>query len=281
MPYDVDFREADCTTVDTLTSLTAIGGSTPGNFQVPGNVSRITEIRVSALPEYTADAMYGFSSAVHLMGAGLKNAGFYAFPGPCGGTTGAATFSAGIVISKPEVYHVNIPVVPGGEIQAQGLFMGEACGAGVRIGCTLVYDGIPGKITDVDYRECNLTAANAEVTLTDRGGATVNSFKTTGKPIIEVRCNGGVKLVAGLLAAISDFHVYGAGLVSAGNYRFTGHAYGSSEDIASGGGSSVATNSVRYITNIALKAGNLIDVEAMMIEDDVGTIFAICALCYA
>lgn len=279
MPYDIDYRESETDAADTYFTLTAKGAATPGNFQVPGNVSTITEIRVTGSVDYTADAHYGCSTAINLNGAGIGQ-GFQQYPGPCFGAVGAATFNAGLVTGAPEIYHTNIPVVPGGEIQAQGVIMGEDPGAAMRLQVNLVYDGIPGRIVDSDYRECDLTAANTPVRLNARGGVAVGSFKTTKRPIVEVRCNGGIKAVAGLSSCTTDYMLYGAGLVNAGNYNFEGRAYAVTEDLATGGAGSFNVTSVRHVTNIALKPGNLIDVDATMLNTDLGSIWAIFGLQY-
>jgi hypothetical protein len=279
MPYDIDYREEDVTALNTLTNLVNKGGAAPGNFQVPGNASRITEIRISASGDYTADAMYSLTSTVHLGGAGLKNGGFQNWIGPCGGTCGAGGTTAGANIGKVQIYPVNIPVVPGGEIDADAYIFGEDCGS-VRVGCWLVYDGpVVGRISDMDTREHDLTDANTEVRLVNRNGVAENSFRTTGRTIGEVHVNGGIKAVAGPLACLTNVQLRGAGFEFAGNYDFAGHSYSTQDDIAVSG-DSCHTTTVKHETMIKTKPGNLFDAYGTMIEDDVGTIHCIVGIGY-
>lgn len=279
MPYDIDYREEDVTALNTLTNLINKGGAAPGNFQVPGDASRITEIRISANADYTADAMYSLTSLVHLSGAGLANGGFQTWPGPCGSTAGAAGTSAGASIGKVQIYNVNIPVIPGGEIDADGWVFGEDPGS-VRVGCWLVYDGpIVGNISDMDTREHDLTDANTEVRLVNRLGAAVNDIRTTGKTIKQVHVNGGAKFVAGPLAALCNVNLRGAGFKFAGNYDFDGHSYAVQDDVAVSGDQTV-TLSVPHQTHIETMPGNVINAYGTMIEDDIGTIHCIVGLGY-
>jgi len=277
MVYDSDIREQDITALDTATQLSDIGGSTPGDFQVPGNCKKITKISIGTAVDWTADTLLGFGSAVHLKGAGLGTAGNFAFPGPCGTTGGAAATSSGLNISPAQEYHTNIPVVAGGNIQADGYMFGEDVGS-VRVACELEYDGIPGRIVDMDYRESDLTAANTEVQLTVRGGATVNDFKTSGRPIVEVHLNGGLKPVAGPLGSVVAYQLRGAALVHAGNYMYVGHGYTVQDDPTISGATSIQPSVRKVVSSIPLKGGNLLNCYAQMLNDDVGTVFAVCGL---
>jgi hypothetical protein len=262
--------------VDTATLLSEQGADSPGAFDVPANVSHITEVRIAAAADYTADTILGWTTGIQLSGGGIQ-VGYGAFPGPFGWTVGTTNVSPGVDGIPHAVYQTKIPVVPGGSIDCRGTLLGEDCGA-VRITVALVYDGIPGRIVDMDYREESLTAANTLVSLGNRQGAASGDFRPTST-IGEVYVGGGLKAVAGPLACTTGYHLTGAGLRVAGNYKFIGLGYNSQDDIATLGHSG-GNVPMRYRTNIAVKRGSTIRCQAQMIEDDVGTVFAIIGLGY-
>lgn len=275
---DSDYREEDITALDTPTLLNVQGADALGNFSVPGDAQFLTEVRITVSPDWTADALLGFSSGVQLSGGGLE-AKIGAFGGPCGTVSGAATLSGGIGIADGTVYHTAIKVTGGGTIEARGCMLGEDMGS-LRMTVTLVYDGPAGLIKDADYREADLTAANALVALQARQGANNNDFQVIG-PIGEIYLNGGLKPVAGPLACSTGFHFSGAGFLRSGNYKYTGPSFHTADDIALCGNSQVFSG-IRYMTGgIPVRSQtNLVRCQAQEIEDDVGTIFSIATLCY-
>lgn len=276
--YDSDYREADLTTVDTPVSLTEQGADSPGSFEVPQDVSRLTEIIIAVAPDWTADAMYGFSSGLHLQGAGIQIGEGY-FPGPVGSTCGAAATSSGAFYAKPQRYLTNIKVNAGGSINATGVFMGEAMGA-LHMLAQLVFDGPPGRIVDMDYREENLTAANTLVSLQARHGAAEADFKVLKGHIAEIHFAAGLKGVAGPLRFAPALHLSGAGFVRSGLYKFLGPSGGVQDDLAISG-DSVITDLMRFVCrDLPIKKGR-IRAQAQMIEDDPGTGYAIVGLGYS
>jgi hypothetical protein len=283
MTYDVDFREADVTAVDTATPLVNIGAAAPGNFVVPGNAKYISEIRIHAGPDWTADAAHGFSSAIRISpGGGIASGGELSFGGPCGLTSGASGTSAGQNAAPPEVYQVYLKVKGGGEYSIDGFMLGEDCGS-LRVGVTVVYDGPlgPYPLVDADYREASITAVHTVTRLTDRNGATVNSMRPTTSKIGEVRVNAGAIPTTGPIASPVHAQLYGAALISGGNYNFGGHVLYAQDDNTASGDSEVYT-SVIYKCGHAfrVKEGTNFDIQAQMIEDDIGTLFPIVTIGY-
>ena len=282
MVYDIDTRQADITALDTATALTTLGGNTPGNFIVPGDAHYISEIRISAAPDWTADDYFGFSSSIRINpGGGIKSGGELSFGGPCGHTEGAAATSAGTGVGEQEIYQVNIPV-KSGEFSIDGFMNGEDIGS-LRLAVTIVYDGPLGQypIVDADCRESDLTAANTLVRLVVRNGATVNSLRPTTGNIGEVRINAGCKFVAGPLGTIVTANLYGAALKNGGNFQFAGPSLWSQDDAAISGGSTV-NKAIVYKTgrNFPVKTNTNFDIQAQETNDDVGTVFPIVTICY-
>jgi hypothetical protein len=278
--YDMTYREADAVAIDTAYNLINQGAAAPGAFYVPGDAKRITAVKICTSNDTVADAPAGWSTAVHLMGKGLaqkdKN---YAFSGPCGFTgSDTAAHSAAMIVGPVVTYKTNIPVIGGNEIVALGYYWG-VLGNGHRIGVWLEFDGLPGPIVDVDYRESDLTAANTPVVLVNRGGVQVGPFKTTGKRIIQVRCGGGFLPVAGPLAALTNYRLSGPALLGA-DYEHSGHSYSTQDDTLADSGGGIAVEPVVHWTDIPCRNGMVFQCEGTMLEDDVGTIYGTVTVCY-
>jgi len=277
--FDADYREVSVTALGTATAMTAQGADTPGAFVVPTNVSRITEIRIHAIPGATVDTIMGFSSGVHIYGSGVKLSEGW-FPGPAGFIGGVATMTAGVSDIEPQVYFTNIPVRPGGQFSADAFMLGEDIGA-LHMLLEIIYDGpVAGKIVDMDYRSQDLTAANTLVTLDERiNGTSEGDFKPAYGTIGEIFVGMGAKITAGTALPIGlAAHLSGPGLLNAGNYKFLGKGCAINDDSATLPGS--VKKLERYICQITTKPGNNIRVQAQMIENDIGTAFAVVGFAY-
>jgi len=279
MVYDADYREQSITALGTATPLVAQGADTPGAFVVPTNVTRITEIRIHAIPGATVDTIMGFSTGIHIFGGGVKLSEGW-FPGPAGFIGGVATMTAGVSDIEPQVYLTNIPVRPGGQFSIDGYMNGEDIGA-LHMLVEIIYDGpVVGKIVDMDYRSQDLTAANTLVTLDERfNGTAEGDMKPAYGTIGEVFVGMGAKITAGTSLPIGlAAHLSGPGLQSAGNYKFLGKGCAINDDSATLPGS--VKKLERYICQIATKPSNGIRVQAQMIENDIGTAFAVVGFAY-
>jgi len=275
--YDSDYREADVTALDTVTALSEQGADSPGAFDVPTDASRITEILIAVGIDWTADAILGFSTAIHFKGSGVV-IGEGWFPGPVGSTAGGSNVAPGLSYRQPLRYQTNIPVKGGGSFSIEGFMHGEDVG-GLHILAQVVYDGEPGRIVDMDYREQDLTAANSLVNLNTRGGVTEGDFKPAYNKIAEIYFGAGLKAVAGPLRFCPVLHLSGKGLLYSGNYKFLGPCGGVQDDIATLGQSWQELPN-KFITNIVVNKNNTIRAQAQMIEDDAGTAYAIVGLGY-
>lgn len=281
MGFDCDVREADVTALDTATSLTALGAATPGNFIVPATAHRITQITINAVPDITADTIFAWGSAIKIRGAGIASGGELVFPGPFGANTGGTNVDNQGGSRPPQQYHVDIPVNPGGQFGVDGYMLGTLDVGSLRIVCEIEYDGVPGLIKDMDYRYGELTAANTFVRLTERdGGVTFNSFKAPTGRIAELHYVSSNLGVAGPLATVIHYQMYGAALMAGGNYSYMGHAHNTATDIATF--TEVEHNtSIRKLTpGFLIRKNNVFDVQAEMIEDDVGTVSCAFAVGY-
>ena len=278
MVYQSDYRENTITALETATQITQVGADNVGQFVVPQNVSRITEILISAVPAWTVDTILGFTSVIKLSGDLTISHGY--FVGPAGSCGAAALTAPGGKFETPMRYLVNIPVKPGGLIKCEGFMCGEDIGA-LHLLVNLVYDGIPGPIVDMDVRSIDLTAANTLVTLTERADATVEGdFATAGRTIKEVYVVAGAKITAGNAAVGLAFHVTGPGLMGS-EQKFIGPGISINDDTASLGADLV--NPLRYIcglSGIPTKVGNKVRVQAQMIEGDVGTAYSMIGFAY-
>lgn len=281
MTYDGDYREAACAAIDTAYAMTAQGADTPGAFVVPAGAQRITEIRIG-LGRITVDTVAQIASYVHIYGGGAPQLGEGWFAGPIAGVSGAAATSGGYTLGELQVYKTNIPVRGGGQINADAYVSGTDAGT-AHMFLELVYDGMPGRIKDADIREGDLTAANTLVACQNRGGAASGDFLPSGT-IVEV--NIGVAMTPtghatdGLVAA-SAFHLSGAGLAVAGNYKFLANCGFMEPDTDVSGVGATQIPLIRYETpGIPVKSGSSIRVQAQNIESaQAGN--AIVCLCYA
>jgi len=278
MVYDADYREADITALDTPVSMDEQGADSPGSFDVPMDAKLLTEILIAIAIDATADSLLGFSSGLRLSGGGIDIGEGY-FPGPVGTICGAAATSSGMAYAQPQRYATKIPVVGGGAIKAEGYMHGEDVGA-LHMLIQFVYDGIPGKIVDMDYREQDLTAANSLVNLDTRGGATERDFDIAHPKIKELHFGAGLKPVAGPLRFAPTLHLSGPALKAGGNYKFVGPTGGSQDDITISG-AAVIQSLTKHETDIDVKIGNKLRAQAQMIEDDAGTAYAIVGLGYS
>ena len=277
MVYDSDYREATIAALETATPITAQGADTPGVFVVPTNVSRITEIRITAMAAVADDAVMGFSSAIHIYGGGVV-LGEGWFPGPTGILDSVAVYSSTTPANEPQIYLTNIPVVAGGQFAIDGYMLGEDIGA-LHLVVNIVYDGpVVGKIVDMDYRSIDLTTANALVTLTERGAASVEGdIKPMRRTIGELFIGYGDKIAASSAAAGFAVHLSGPGLLSAGNYKFAGRGIVLHGDVGSAGDIRPLT---QYKCGIQTKINNPIRIQAVMLEGDMGTAYSICGFAY-
>ena len=278
MVYQSDYRENTLIALETATQITQQGADNVGQFVVPQNVSKITEIIISAVPAYTIDAIVGFTSVIKLSGDIKLSHGY--FMGPAGVSGGAGATTPGGKFETPMRYPTNIPVTPGGRIKCEGFLCGEVITA-LHLLVDLVYDGVPGPITDMDVRSIDLTAANALVTMTERADATVEGdFATAGRTIKEVYVVAGAKITAGNAAVGFAFHVTGPGLMLT-EQKFIGPGIGINDDTAISLGGHLV-NPFRYIcgSGIPTKVGNKVRVQAQMIEGDVGTAFSMIGFAY-
>lgn len=278
MGYDIDYREVDVTALDTATGLTEQGADSPGNFDVPSDAKKITEVIIGVAPDFTADDLFGFSTAIRLSGSGIEIGEGY-FPGPVGSTAGAAATSAGLKYAQPMRYKTNIPVKGGGPIEADAFLHGEDIGS-IHVIASLVFDGTPGKLIDCDYREADLSAANTLVNLANRAGKAEQDFDISYGKICEVNFGAGLKAVAGPLRFAPVLHLSGPALKTGGNYRFPGPSGGSQDDIAISGDMVIERLTKFEDVDIALKTGNKLRAQAQMLEDDAGTGYAIVGLGY-
>ena len=277
MGLDADYREVDITALDTATPLVEQGADSPGSFDVPMNAKHITDILIAVGPDFTADDLFGFSTAIHLSGGGIDIGEGY-FPGPVGSTAGAAATSAGLKYAKPQHYKTKIPVVGGGPISCNGYMHGEDIGS-LHMLVQLSFDGVPGRVIDMDYREADMTAANTLVNLANRAGAAERDFDVSYNKIGEIHFGSGLKAVAGPLRFCPTLHLSGPAFKVGGNYRFLGPSGGSQDDIAISG-DMVITDLVKHVGDIDVHAGNKLRAQAQMIEDDAGTGYAIVGLGY-
>lgn len=279
MPYKSDIREANVADDDVATVLTELGGASPGDFDVPGDVKRITEVNIAVAPDWTADAMY--AASFHVVLSGDLQVGHGAFPGPLVSTAGAVATSAGSHYGPFQRVQTNIPVTAGGSIKATAYMGGEDIGE-ASVMCQLVYDGFPGRIVDMDVREENLAAANTPVSLQAKQAAASGDFKVGRPAIAEVHFGAAFKFVAGPLRALPVLQLSGAGIAGGGPNWFMGPSGGVQDDVAISGDMVVMPLS-RYICGplgIKTNKGNTINASAQMIEDDAGTGMAIVALGY-
>lgn len=277
MPYDSDYREADISALDTATALSEQGADSPGGFDVPVDAKLITDILIACGTDLTADALLGFSSGIHLSGGGIDIGEGY-FPGPVGTACGAAGTSSGMGYSRPQHYKTKIPVTGGGPIKCDGFLHGEDIG-NLHMAVQLVYDGVPGTVIDMDYREADLAAANTLVNLNTRAGATERDFEVSYNKIGEIHFGAGLKPVAGPLRFVPVLHLSGPAFKVGGNYKFIGPAGGSQDDIAASGALTI-TDLQKNVCAIDIKKGNKLRAQAQMIEDDAGTGYAIVGLGY-
>lgn len=283
MVYACITRENAVGTADTATALTELSGNSPGTVTIPA-ASLLTGIYISIGMDWTADAAYAVSSAIRLSGSGIS--GYQSYPGPCLSTLGVATGSSGSNICPPQKYKTKIPVTPGQGIDIDGFLHGED-GGEMHMAVTLEFDGVPGMIRDMDYREENLTAANTAVTLGAKLGAAHAYIHPSTLQIGEVHVNGANKAIAGPLGAPTLFELFGAALPKGGGYQFQGPGFATQDDLlattSSGGAGSGHSNSVAYhipLGKCSLTPGNTFQAQATMIEDDVGTIMAIIGIGY-
>lgn len=279
MPYYADYREQTITALETATFLNAQGADTPGNFVVPANASRITEIIISLAAEATVDNIMGASSCIHIHGGGVKlPVGFFLGPTFITGGAGATTPGGGFYL--PFRIQTNIPVQPG-EFRIDGFMMGEDVGA-IHMCVGIIYDGIPGKIIDGDIRNIDLTTTNTLVTMTERADATVEGdIKPPYRLIGEIHFGCGAKVTAGNDAVSTALHLTGEGLIIAGNYKWVGPAIAINDDTAISL-NCVVTNPMRYVcgAGIPVKLNTAIRFQAQMLEGDVGTAWAVVGVGY-
>ena len=282
MVYDTDFRECPCAVVDTLYPMTQQGADTPGAFVVPTTASKITSIKIF-ISGIVTDVVTGTTCAVHLSGTGIK-VGEGWFPGPLCSQAGAAATSGGFDFHGAMEYKTNIPVVPGAQFSAYAVVNGEDMGTAHML-LLIEYDGILGKVADCDYREDDIgAAANTLVTLTHRGdGVDEGDFRTGGRIICEVVFGAALDPTGdaanGLVFAPAA-QLSGAGLQTAGNYKFLGPAGPTQPDTDVAGNQSNVQPLERYLTNIATKSGSTIRAQAQNIES-INPGHAIIGLCYS
>jgi len=277
MVFNVISREADVTTLDTLTPLTEQGANSPGDITVPV-ASHITEIRVGIGADLTADTLEGCTVCLKVSGNGLNAPDSYIGVAACQ-FAGAAATSATTLLTNPIIIPCKIPVIPGNKIALDGVFHGEDVGS-LRIMATLVFDGdVVGTVKYFDYREADLAAANTPVTLANRAGKTENDFKVGSGQIVEVRVGCGNKPVAGPLAATTLFTFSGLGLAMKQELELQGNSISTQDDSAISGAAHIIPLAL-YKGKIPTKPGE-IRVQAQEIEDDVGTPFAVCCLGFA
>lgn len=157
-------REGDITAVDTKTQLTTVGSDiAPGPLMVPQGMKFITMIRVAGIQNMAAAT--GFSAFLRLEGPGMQNGpeSIAAFAGGNAGATG------GNFVTKAIEIPINLPVVPGNEIQVFGEMAGTDVGGlgmvvGLEFSDAVGADANPhksltveGDITSVDTRTALLT----------------------------------------------------------------------------------------------------------------------------
>jgi len=280
MVYHSDYREQTITALETATYLNAKGADTPGNFVVPSDVSRITEIVIGLAPEATVDNIMGATSCIHIHGGGVNLPVGY-FPGPSFTTGGGGATTPGGGFKEPFRIQTNIPVHPGGEFRVDGFMCGEDVGA-IHLTVQIVYDGVPGKIIDCDVRSIDLTTTNTLVTLTERADATVEGdikppYSTIGELFFAV----GAKVTAGNDAISTALHLTGPGIVVAGPYEWTGPAIAINDDTAISL-NAVVCHPMRFVcgSGIAVRKGTAIRLQAQMLEGDVGTAFSMVGVGY-
>lgn len=282
MVYSLVTRENVVADDDVVANLTELGANSPGTVTVP-NSSLLTGVFINCAPDWTADAHYGFSSAVTLTGSGVG--GHQAYGGPCGATVGLAVGSCGLSEHPAQRYKTRIPVVPGQNIDIHGWMHGEDMGA-LNMAVTLEFDGVPGVCKDFDYREEILAAANTPVVLGAKLGLAEAYFRPSSKQIGEIHVNGGMKPIAGPLGTVVQYSLYGPAMPTGGEYQFIGCAYATQDDTgaaaAVGGGGSVQSNNIVYTIprgNMTLAPGTF-QCQAQMLEDDIGDVFAIITIGY-
>lgn len=283
MVYDVDYRECVVPDDDVAANMVEQGADTLGAFVVPTTASRITEIRIGLGSVSAAqDAVLAASCGVHLYGGGIKVSEGW-FPGPLHTESGAAATSAGYSMNALMKYKTNIPVSPGGVFNAQAWLYGEDL-ADAHMILLVEYDGVPGRIVDCDHREVDIgAAANTLYTFVNRGGQAEYDFKPNYNRILEVVCGAAPDVTGGDVGVntMPTFHLSGAGLLNAGNYKFvgpTGFSLGDT-DIS---GPSMTKNLERYIcggNGIPVKPGGSIRAQGQNIES-VQAMHAIIGLCY-
>lgn len=271
-------RENDVTALDTKTSLTELGANSPGTVDVP-QAGMLTGIKISVAPDWTADSLLGYSTAIQLEGSGIG--GLQSYPGPCGATGGAAATSSGLNIKNPQRYKVKIPVVPGQGIDIAGFLHGEDIGS-IRMAVTLEFDGVPGIIKDMDYREADITAANTLTILANKLGRAEAYIQPSSRQIGEIHVNAGVKVVAGPLATVAVYELFGPAIPTGSVHEMVGPGISVQDDATISPTSNQVTSEVYQVPpgKLVLTSGNRFQARCQGIEDDVGTIFAIMGIGY-
>jgi hypothetical protein len=126
---DADLREGDIAAVDTDTALVAIGTDALGTPRVPTNRTRLGAIVVGFGCDYgvLTAGMMG-QMVAYLRGDGLKLGGTYrvlaAASMVLSNTTGAAAALVG-----PEIFELNVPLVPGNTLELHAMAIAELAGA--------------------------------------------------------------------------------------------------------------------------------------------------------
>lgn len=281
MVCDTDYRECPVPATNTAAPMTQQGADTPGGFVVPTNATRITEIRIGLGAVSAAqDAVLAASCAVHIYGSGIVLSEGW-FPGPLITLSGAAATSAGYAMTPPMVYKTNIPVRGGGVFSADAFIHGEDI-ADAHMILAVVYDGVPGKVVDCDYRAVDIgAAANTLVTETTRGAvAAEGDFRPGYSRIVEVVCGAAPDVTGGDVGfnLMPTFHMSGPGLLNAGNYKFIGNVgFMLGDTDISGPG--MVQNLNRYEVDIQVKRGDSVRVQGQNIES-IQTLHSIVGLCY-
>jgi hypothetical protein len=159
----IDFRESVEASVDTWEILNDRGNETGFDFRVPSGVSAISRLRFGVGVDLGASAVaVRLLTAFKLLGEGLKLSGPYYFLGQYG-TFGEDTDADTRIIADLVDYHVNIPVNPGQEFQAQAKMLGEDMGA-INPLLEVTYNPLfpPGPVRKADVREGDRDSATAD-----------------------------------------------------------------------------------------------------------------------
>ena len=271
--------------VDTYTALTYAKGVSVGNVKVPVDAGYLSRIDISASGDFSNTITNGLYCTTHirLSGNALVTSGWHRYAGPAY-AGGGKTTTCGACRGKVVSYATKIPVKGGNELQIDAMMTGSDIGdLSVAVCLVFTKKGRDYGIIDGDVREADLTTKDSDGTLTTLGADTL----------------GNLVIPAGLnhIPAFYAVTAVGVGVDYAGQTRsmvilsLGGNAMGISgfyhylcetEMIAmtTTGGWLVASEPDVCNIQIDTKPGNVLELHAMMVEEDPGLINVMVGVLY-